>query len=57
LEAVWAAKSIAYPIDSVAQSNEIIKVVFFPTQDNSSFIVIVLVPVDGGFTTQATLIC
>jgi len=57
LEAVWVAKSIAYPIGSVPQSNEIIKVVFFPTQDNPSFIVFVLVPVDGGFTTQATLIC
>ncbi len=56
LEAVWAAESMSYPIGRVAEPNEIAEVVFFLTQQTSSFMTGSLVTVDGGLTSQATLI-
>ena len=52
LDAAWAAEARAHPIGRVAEPSEIAEVVFFLSQDSSSFMTGALVPVDGGLTAQ-----
>ena len=51
-EAAWAAEAKLLPLGRVAQPEEIAEVVFFLSQETSSFMTGALVPVDGGLTAQ-----
>jgi 2-keto-3-deoxy-L-fuconate dehydrogenase len=52
VDAAWAAEAELLPIGRVAEPSEIAEVVYFLSQDTSSFMTGALVPVDGGLTAQ-----
>ena len=52
VDAAWAAEEELLPIGRVAEPGEIAEVVYFLSQDTSSFMTGALIPVDGGLTAQ-----
>ena len=51
-EAAWKAEANTIPLGRIAAPEEIANVVYFLSQDESSFMTGALLPVDGGFTAQ-----
>ncbi|MEE2752834.1 MAG: SDR family oxidoreductase [Candidatus Latescibacterota bacterium] len=52
VDAAWATEAELLPIGRVAEPGEIAEVVYFLSQDTSSFMTGALIPVDGGLTAQ-----
>ena len=51
-EAAWKAEANTIPLGRIAAPEEIANVVYFLSQNESSFMTGALLPVDGGFTAQ-----